>query len=489
MIKKAALFVTIIFSFFLVFTPTFAAPESALAGRQPRVLVIGAGIAGLAAANALVKNQVPVLVLEGRNRVGGRIYTSYAWGPGFDLGASWIHGFIHNPIAELATDKKLDLIPTYYNDQASLEKFKSIIFHDPQGKELSQTESQSLVKLGLEFDRVIEKHGEALADTSLEAELKAFMQRKQLDQHTQDLFYYIAMLVYTHEHAADLDSLSVHFTHIADHSEVKGKNVVFSNGYSQILPDLVEQVPIALNQRVKKISYGAKGVEVYTDSRHFHADYVIVTVPLGVLKAGNIQFSPALPLNKQNSIHKMRMGVYDKIYLLFDKPFWEKDKEWIGYAPANPRDTIEIMNYYKINKTPVLLLFTAGSLAERMEKWSDPKIVAYMMNLLQKMYGKKVPKPTSYAITRWNQDPFAHGSYSYLPEGENFRHYEIMAAPIAKRLFFAGEATSRNNPATVHGAYATGLRAAREVMDVMTEASTLRLQQQLALTGNEKQRP
>lgn len=475
MIKKSITLLTAILGFFLLFSPAMATP----AKRAPQVIVIGAGISGLAAANALVKNQVPVLVLEARNRVGGRILTSYRFGPGLDLGASWIHGIKNNPIAELVAEKKFITVPTYYSDQDGLERFKSFIFHDTEGKEWSETETKKILDLAKEFEAYLSiKTGNDSAP-SVEDKLIEFMQQKHLDKRSSQLFHYVATLVFTHEHAADLNLLSLDFINISERSKVSGKNVLFAHGYTQILPDLVKNVPLALNQPVKKISYDAQGVDIYTNTNHFHADYVIITVPLGVLKAGAIQFSPALPPNKQNSINKMRMGVYDKVYLLFDKPFWDKDSEWIGYAPQNPKETIDIMNYYKVNKAPVLLMFTAGSLAEHMETWNDEKIVAYMMNILHKIYGKNVPNPLSYSITRWNRDPFAYGSYSFLPQGEKLNHFQILAEPVLNRLFFAGEATSNTDPATVHGAYETGIRAAREVMEVMTEKSASRLQQQL----------
>jgi monoamine oxidase len=473
MIKKYLTLLTTLLSFLLFWNTAQAASS------PPRVIIIGAGIAGLAAANTLVNNHVPVLVLEARDRVGGRIFTSYSWGPGLDLGASWIHGINNNPIAELVAEKALITIPTYYSDQEGLERFKSFVFHNTEGKTLPETETKKFLVLAEEFEQVLARETEKTRDPSIEDKLQEFIQQKNLDPQSARFFRYIAALVFTHEHAADLNVLSVNFTQVSNRSRVSGQNVVLPYGYNQILPDLVKNIPLALNQTVKKITYGENGVDIDTQNQHFHADYVIITVPLGVLKAGTIHFSPALPKQKQNSIHKLRMGVYDKIYLLFDKPFWDKDSEWLGYAPSNPKETIDILNYYKVNKTPILLLFTAGSLAEHMELWTDKKIVDHMMGILRKIYGKNIPNPSAYTITRWNQDPYSYGSYSYLPRGENLNHFQILAEPVSSRLFFAGEATSSTDPATVHGAYATGLRAATEVMKTMIEATSVSLEQKL----------
>ena len=157
------------------------------------------------------------------------------------------------------------------------------------------------------------------------------------------------------------------------------------------------------------------------------------------------------------------MGVYNKIFLLFNRVFWNKKAEWIGMVPKenSPYQWVDIMNYYTFTKQPILLVFTAASFAKQIETWPDEKIISSIMQVLRTIYGKDIPEPSSYVITRWYQDPYARGSYSYLPVGAKVKDYAEISKPVMNRLFFAGEATSTSDPSTVHGAYFSGVHAAQ----------------------------
>jgi monoamine oxidase len=186
-------------------------------------------------------------------------------------------------------------------------------------------------------------------------------------------------------------------------------------------------------------------------------------VPLGVLQAGRIAFNPTLPRAKREAIRKTRMGVFNKIFLKFDSVFWGDDYELIGYMGSQDSDWPEIVNFQKIAGLPLLLAFSAGAAGEQNELRSDAELVGCLMGCLRKMYGQNIPEPAGHLITRWNQDPFSLGSYSYTPVGAKQSQRRQIGMPVENRVFFAGEATSQFFPSTVHGAFLSGVRAAYEI--------------------------
>ncbi len=441
----------------------FSTPTS-----QPKykVIIVGAGIAGLTAAKTLTDAHIPVLVLEARNRIGGRIYTVHPWVKNMDLGAGWIHGIYNNPIADISNSQHLKTTPTLYNDNRLYARFKSDTIYNNTGNKIDNAEVENLIPIAKKFDDYLAKHRSEASNRSIEDAAKEFAILEHLNAKQTTLFNYIVKIAYIFEFAADTSNISAQVETSYAGSIADGENVLISNGFNSVLSPLADNVPIELNQSVYKIAYGTQGVDVYTDKNHFQANYVIVTVPLGVLKADTIQFSPKLPEQKRNAIKQLGMGTYNKIYLLFNRVFWDKQAEWLGYLPStkNKNDLIDILNYYKFSNIPALLVFTAGKSGTEIEQWDDKSTLTHVMSILKKMYGANIPEPSSYVITRWNSEPYTRGAYSYLPVGVNKNAFSILAAPVMNQVFFAGEATSTTDPATTHGAYLSGLRAANEIL-------------------------
>jgi monoamine oxidase len=243
-----------------------------------------------------------------------------------------------------------------------------------------------------------------------------------------------------------------------------GHDRVFPEGYAQINDLLAKGTAILLGHEVTQIDYSGTRVDVLTNCGSFQANYVLVTVPLGVLQAGRIAFHPRLPKGKREAIRKTRMGVFNKIFLNFDSVFWDQKDELIGYIGGHDEDWPEIVNFHKIANLPVLLAFSAGSAGEKNELRDDAELVACLMTCLRKMYGQNIPEPVGHLVTRWNQDPFSLGSYSYVPVGSKQSLRRYIGMPVENRVFFAGEATSQFFPSTVHGAFLSGVRAAYEIM-------------------------
>ncbi|MEM8862358.1 MAG: NAD(P)/FAD-dependent oxidoreductase, partial [Chloroflexota bacterium] len=251
---------------------------------------------------------------------------------------------------------------------------------------------------------------------------------------------------------------------IEDGTGFGGEDVIFPEGYGSIPEYLAERLDIQLNQTVTKISYSSAGVTVETEGGSFTADRVIVTLPLGILKKEAVAFDPPLPAEKQTVIQQMGVGVLNKVYLRFPEAFWQKRPEWFSRLAENRGEWSEWFNIHHYIDQPIILAFNAADFGTKIESWSDDQIVAGAMDVLRSMYGADIPEPESTQITRWIADPFAAGSYSFPAVGSPSDARSTLAESVSDRLFFAGEATHSDYPATVHGAYLSGIREAEKIM-------------------------
>jgi monoamine oxidase len=419
-----------------------------------RVVVIGAGMAGLAAAKELKHQGFQVLVLEARDRIGGRVWTSHQWEDmPLDLGASWIHGTSNNPITKLADQIEADRISTSY---------ESSITYDTSGKVLSKDQESNMDELNERITDIIKAAQNQENDVSIQAALSSLFMSESSDPENLRFINFILNSQIEHEYAGSVSELSTHQYDSA--KKFGGSEVLFEQGFGVITKFLSEGLDIKLNQQIHEIQWKQPKVKVLTQSTEFVADYVVITVPLGVLKANRIEFYPDLPLDKKNAMNSLDMGVLNKCYLKFSEVFWPNDMDWLTYVPQRHGEWVEWVSFKKAVDFPVLLGFNAAQQGKKIEAWTDQQIVDSAMTTLKQIYGKQIPEPIGYQITRWSSDPFAMGSYSYNPVGAKIGVRNTLAKPIAGTLFFAGEATSEDYFATTHGAYLSGIRVANEIL-------------------------
>jgi monoamine oxidase len=250
-----------------------------------------------------------------------------------------------------------------------------------------------------------------------------------------------------------------------DHDEeFEGDDALFAHGFGAIPEYLAKGLSIKLGQVVREVVWGHSLVRVITQDSEYEADHVVVTLPLGVLQAGKVAFIPELPQKKKEAIAALGMGVLNKCYLLFKEPFWPQDVDWLEYISDTPGAWTEWLSYWRVAKQPVLLGFNAADRGREIEKLSDEEIVASAMQTLKTVYGERIPAPTGFQVTRWASDPFAFGSYSFNAVGSTPGMRKTLAAFLDKKLFFAGEASHSAYFGTAHGAYLSGLHAAKEIL-------------------------
>ncbi len=409
------------------------------------VIIIGAGISGLAAADYLIDNGNEVLVLEARDRIGGRIW-SYLWnGITIEEGANWIHTSVGNPLAVFAEKQGFTTYETPLNSMVAYIN----------GKKISNSKYDALVK---EFWSYIIAKKYKGKDESLAKTINSFKVTRSFTLDEKNILTYLANSEISNEYGTNFDNLSRDYFDIGENYDAG--ELVLPNGLQQITDVLKTDIEIKLNHIVTKIEYHeGKKVVVHTKNKRFYSNKALVTVPLGVLKSGDIEFSPRLPEGKQNAISQLGMGLLQKHWLLFDKVFWDDDVIWI--LSVNEQNW-ECMNYTFTGK-PILLCFTMGEYAKSQEALPDSIITADIMSILRNTYGNNIPEPLDVHYTKWASDKFSYGAYSYTAVGNTSETYFEISSPIKNLIYFAGEHTHENYPATIHGAYLSGLRAAKSI--------------------------
>lgn len=419
-----------------------------------RVVVIGAGLAGLAAAHALRSDGHEVVVVEARDRVGGRIWTSRAW-PDLpvDLGASWIHGTSGNPLTALADSAGAARLVTRY---------ERAVTYGPSGRPLTDDEERRLAQVRSRLLGAIRRTRSQDDDLSVRQAIEPVVAGFAHDSDERRFAAFVVQSELEQEYAGSAARLSAHRYDEAD--AFGGDDVLFAEGFGALTDHLAHGLDIRLGQVVREVHGDRSPVRVVTQDAVHEADRVLVTLPLGVLQAGTVRFSPALPRAKVRAIDTLGMGVLNKCVLRFERPFWPQDVDWLQHvAPTPDAAWPEWVSFWRAARWPVLLGFQAADAGRAIEDRPDEAIVADAMRTLRTVFGARIPEPTGFQLTRWARDPFARGSYSYNAVGSTPDLRHALAAPLGDRVYFAGEATHASHFGTAHGAWLSGVRAARDL--------------------------
>ncbi|KAL5737932.1 hypothetical protein ACOSP7_030693 [Xanthoceras sorbifolium] len=449
-------------------SPSFTAymPEEANEGS---VIIVGAGLAGLAAARQLLSFGFRVVVLEGRSRPGGRVYTQKMGNKGkiaaVDVGGSVITGIHANPLGVLARQlsiplhKVRDNCPLYKPDGAPVDK---------------ETDDRVEFIFNKLLDKVMELRqivGGSANDVSLGSVLETLRQLYAVTRNSEErqlLDWHLANLEYAN--AGCLSDLSAVYWDQDDPYEMGGDHCFLAGGNCRLIKALCEGVPIFYEKTVSSIRYGNEGVEVIAGDQMFQADIVLCTVPLGVLKKRTINFEPELPQRKLAAIERLGFGLLNKVAMIFPHVFWGEELDTFGCLneQSNKRGEFFLFySYHTVSGGPALIALVAGEAAKMFECTDSTFLLHRVLSVLRGIYNPKgidVPNPLQSICTRWGSDPFTYGSYSHVRVRSSGSDYDVLAESVGGRLFFAGEATTRQYPATMHGAYLSGLREASRIL-------------------------
>ena len=446
------------------------------------ILVIGGGIAGLAAALELQQQGWPVTLIEARRRLGGRIYTFAGDGAPLDLGAEFIHG---------RSEILWRVIQTAgLQTQEVPDRHRRKSAHGP------------LINLWNELSRVTKRIDTQVPDESFQR----FIARQEFAPDLKEL----ATAFVNGFHAADTQKISVHALAATERASEKidgTRSFRITNGYGALVSWFEAQLDargaeIIRDAMVKTIDWQAGKIAaralVHGVRRSFTARAAIITLPLGVLKPGFVKFTPPLR-EKEDAIAALEFGNVVKIVLRFRSQFWPEKN--FGFIHA-PDETIP--TWWADERKNILTGWAGGTPADELlglregpfrvpssqesESLRVPEpIFARAVNALTKIFGASASSIRSQLIDshmhNWAADPFARGAYSYIPVGM-IKQPAVLAAPVAGTLFFAGEATATDAQlGTVHGALETGLRAAQEIKQTLHRAKAQDIQGMPSATG------
>ncbi|MEA2124214.1 MAG: polyamine oxidase [Solirubrobacteraceae bacterium] len=462
--------------------PAFAAPvqnyddgsdavPGRLVGDPERVIVVGAGWAGLAVANALRNAGVDHVVLESRKRIGGRAHTVDIAGVPVDLGCSWIHGPIGNPMARFADQAGVRRT----SGDVELDSPRMRVFDAQLGRELTPFERGPAFLHALKF---AEEDSGSISDelgprASVRDGAVVYLDRNGIDGVTRRPTVVLMKMLSEMTYGRDWRQMSLaHWAYSKREPSYYGvgEGDFPVGGYRGLIRAMAGGGEVRLGHHVQAIKTGRRGVVVHATAGkrtvRLHGSHVVVTVPLGVLQAGAIRFEPQLPAAKRGAIARVGFGAVEKVAMLFDTPFWsDLDHTHIVFCAKSPK--LELPWWIDLNRThgfPGLKVFYGGPFARSLRTWSAGERLELTLTRLREILGRDIPRPSGFRATDWQRDPNSRGSYSSMLIGSTPDDNDTLAAPVHGRLLFAGEATSRVRHSTADGALSSGFREAKRLL-------------------------
>lgn len=403
---------------------------------EVEVAIIGGGAAGVGAARVLREAGVDALIVEARDRLGGRGWTVEAPGVGpLDLGCAWLHSGDVNPWTEIAE-----------RDGLTIDRTPA-----PWSR------------------RGVQRHFSAVEQADYEREREAFEERLAALAHTNpDVAAAEALdpnsrwnglmeAISTYVSGAELEKVSAFDLWAYVDTGVNWRVV---EGYGRAIVGHGRDLGLALECPVRRIDHSGRKIRIETERGDILADQAIVTLPTSLIGEEAMTFFPALP-EKIAAARALPLGLDDKLYMALDgAEAFEVNSHVMGRVD----DAATAAYHLRPLGMPVVEAYFGGALAAELERGGEAAFFAFASAELARIFGADIVgrlKPVAHH--GWLADPFARGSYSYARPGEAAQR-QVLAAPVDGRLFFAGEACSERDYSTAHGALRTGQAAARAVI-------------------------
>ena len=421
-------------------------PRAIAAAAMPDVLVIGAGGAGLTAAKELAAKGVSVLVLEARDRVGGRAFTDSSLGVTWDRGCSWLHASNVNPWIKYARQNDFEIFP---------DRFAREVYDGT--RRMSGAETAGYRAVHDRIERELDKAGSRGLDIPAEAALT--------QETVSDPWYPMAMEELTGWEGVE----PANFSALDSHQFAEdGEDFMIPRGYGTLLAHYAKGVEVKLRTPVTRIRWGGRGVIAETDEGPASARVAVVALPSAIVAEGSVVFTPHLPVEVFQAHADLPLGILQKIALRFKKNvFPSETTEVLRKKRDDGRGFNYLTRHFGSN---ACIAFSVGRFARELEAAGESAGVEHALGELTSMLGGDVRKHFDKgAATAWASDPFARGAYSHCVPGR-YGARAVLTRPVGGRLVFAGEHTEQTAYGTLHGAHLSGIRAAAQAQKLLGQA-------------------
>lgn len=402
---------------------------------DPDVIVVGAGSAGIAAAQHLLAHGLTVTILEARNRIGGRTLTRSFKGHPVDLGAHWLHAGPINPLVSLGRARREPL------RRAPVDGHFFV-----RGRPGSRAESTALDRAFAMADRAMTQEAKSRDD---QVAAKALPPMGPQGRRVATIHGLVS--------GRPLDEVSLHDFPSMEYAD----NLFIAGGLGAYVHRLARGLPIRLGVAVRSIDWSAEGVRVESSAGTLRGRAVIVTTPMAVLQRSTIRFTPALPNAVQEAIHGFTQGVYEHVVLHWpDSPFRGADR--LASLTGRHREPPGLLT--RIDNTPFHFFELDQPIAASFDRRDAHAPHRYAREVLAEHFGHRAIRNLSALhSTAWRNDPWSQAAWAVVPQGL-YAVRDTLKAPVGERIWFAGEALSRAQWGTAGGAWEEGERAAGEIL-------------------------
>jgi monoamine oxidase len=413
--------------------------------------VVGAGVSGLTAARDLTRSGADVVVVEARDRIGGRTWTADVGGSAIDLGGSWIHGPFRNPLADEVRAAGL----TWAND--GMWGMGLTVYVDGEGWAPADVVS-TLVAAQADFDS--SEAASILGGEPTYADAAAWYvaDRRLTGRQAEVARFGIEWLDGALNTGGLPDVVSAAGCGVyADHG---GGNVMITGGYVRLVEHLATGLDIRLGEPAVSIDHRADGATVTTSAAVYECDRVVVSVPLTVVQRELIAFDPPVTEHVA-AARRLAMANLEKAVFRFHERFWPASARRMTFVSDDHRFPTWIDTTHHAGAPTLIAFYNPFATAGMLECSLDVR-AAIALDVLRTMM-PDAPDPLAVHMTNWTDDPLSRGSYSYVPVGGSPADMVQLGRPASDSVFFAGEHTVPEAFGTVHGAFESGRRAAAAI--------------------------